>query len=350
MADPGDELRSTAGKANFQRLSRLLISGGTCLLREIFDGICAPFNLPTMLSNTATKNLLKRAKLTKPQWDCLYPSPGTYGRSTDFDVTLLFRLLRTICNLAPPAMGWDVLPAPVDHSLTAELARIKYYRNTVYGHVKQDMEVTDDEFPSLWQEISGALVRIAGQISHAKKTEWQGAIDKFLTDPLTEEDERNVEELTRWCNDDVEVKKSIEVLKTTTEEGINRLEVGLAERIDEIRGDVQCLQTVVQEEAQGIKNQLEKELKNATQEVQEGIDNLEKELGEKTDVISANVIQSLQTTVHEEAKDLKDQLGDMHRSILDRLSSSAAGSQSAGGGLITFLILKLTLPNLMTFS
>ena len=237
MADPGDELRSTAGKANFQRLSRLLISGGTCLLREIFDGICPPFNLPTILSNPATKKLLKGAKLTKPQWDCLYPSPGMYGRSTDFDVTLLFRLLRTICNLAPPAMGWDVLPAPVDHSLTAELARIKYYRNTVYGHVKQDMEVTDDQFPSLWQEISGALVGVAGQISHAKKTEWQGAIDKFLTDPLTEEDERNVEELIRWYNNDVEVKKSIEGLKTTTEEGINRLEVGLAEQTVEIRGN-----------------------------------------------------------------------------------------------------------------
>ena len=163
------------------------------------------------------------------------------------------------------------------------------------------MEVTDDEFPSLWQEISGALVKIALQISHAKKTEWQGAIDNFLTDPLTVEDERNVEELTRWYNNDLEVKKSIEVLKTTTEEGINRrLEVGLGEKTDEIRGNVQCLQTSFREEAQDIKNRLEKYLKNTSQEIQEGIHNSGKELGEKTDVISANV-QSLQTTVHEEA-------------------------------------------------
>ena len=330
MADPGDELRSTAGKANFQRLSRLLISGGTCLLREIFDGICPPFNLPTILSNPATKKLLKGAKLTKPQWDCLYPSPGTYGKSTDFDVTLLFRLLRTICNLAPPAMGWDVLPAPVDQSLTAELARIKYYRNTVYGHVKQDMEVTDDEFPSLWQQISGALVGVAGQISHAKKTEWQGAIDKFLMDPLTEEDERNVEELMRWYNNDVEGKKSIEDLKATTEkvrEGIPRMEVGLEEKTDVVRENVQCLQAVVREEAKDIKNRLEKELKNKTEEVQEGVDRLGVGLGEKTDEITENV-QCLQTAVRE----AKDQLGEMHQSI-ERLSSSAASSQSASGNI-----------------
>ena len=280
--DPDEVLRSTAGKANFQRVARLLISGGTTLLREMFDTICPPGHLPIILSNPATKNQLKSAKLTKPQWDCLYPSPGVYGKSADFDVTLLFRLLRTICSLAPPITGWDALPASTDHSLTADLARIKNYRNSVYGHVKQNMEITNNEFPSLWHEIRGALVRIAGHISLAKKTEWQEATDKFLTDPLTVEDERNVEELMRWYNYDVEVKKSIEDLKTTTQqvqEGIDRLGVGLGEKIDVIRENVQCLPTAVREEAQDIKNQL----------------------------------------------------GEVHQSIVDRLSSSATSSQSAAG-------------------
>ena len=103
--DPDEVLRSTTGKANFQRLTRPLISGGTALLRETSDQICRPSVLPMILSNPATKKQLKSAKLTKPQWDCLYPSPGVYGKSTDFDITLLFRLLRTICNLPPPPTG-----------------------------------------------------------------------------------------------------------------------------------------------------------------------------------------------------------------------------------------------------
>ena len=123
--DPEEVLRSTRGKDNFQRITRLL-SGGTSLLREIFDSICPPSNLPTILSNPATKNKLKDAKLTMPQWHCLCPSPGVYGKSADFDVTLLVRLLRTICNLTPPTTGWDALSATEDHSSTADIARIKY--------------------------------------------------------------------------------------------------------------------------------------------------------------------------------------------------------------------------------
>ena len=242
--DPDEVLRSTAEKANFQRVTRLLIAGGTSLLREIFDALCPPSNLPTMLSNPVTQKQLKAAKLSKPQWDCLYPSPGVHGKSTDFDVTLLFRLLRTICGLAPPATGWDVLPPSSDHSVTAELARIKYYRNSVYGHVNQSMEVTDDEFPSLWQEISGALVRIAGQISAEREREWQRTVDNFLKDPLTLEDERNGQELDRWYKDDMEVKESMERLKSATKEvrevteevreGIERLEKGSAQVKDQL--------------------------------------------------------------------------------------------------------------------
>ena len=226
--DPDEVLRSTRGKENFQRLARLLISGGTALLRETFDQLCPPSSFPSTLKNPATEKQLKAAKLAKPQWDCLYPSPGVYGESADFDVTLLFKLLRTICNLIPPATGWDALPTSTDHSLAADLARIKYYRNTVYGHVNQQMEIADDlQFQSLWQEISGALVRIAGQISLAKKVEWQGSIDKFLKDPLTAEDERNVQELLEWYRNDMEVKQSIEELKASTRKGLEHLEASL---------------------------------------------------------------------------------------------------------------------------
>lgn len=167
--DPDEVLRSTPGKSNFQRIARLLISGGTSLLREVFDFYCPPSSLPTKLSDRATKKLLQKANLTKPQRDCLYPSTGAYGKSTDFDITLLFRLLKTICGLSPPTTGWDALPAETDVTLTADLARIKYHRNSVYGHVSQLMEIRDENCPLFWNEISGALTRIAGHISDVKK-------------------------------------------------------------------------------------------------------------------------------------------------------------------------------------
>lgn len=103
--DPKEVLRSTDGKENFQRLTRLLIGGGASLFREIFDAFCPPSQLPRKLSMPTTKSYLKAAKLTKPQWDCLYPSPGVYGKSTDFDVTLLFRLLPVNMRPDPSCHG-----------------------------------------------------------------------------------------------------------------------------------------------------------------------------------------------------------------------------------------------------
>lgn len=208
-SDPAEVLRSTAGKDNFQRLARLLISGGTSLLSEVFDTFCPPSQLPTILSAPATEKLLKKAKLTTPQWECLYPSPGVYGTSTDFDITLLARLLRTICNLTPPLAGWDISPSNTDHSLAADLIRIRLLRNSVYGHVNQMMEIANEEFPPLWQEIGKVLVRIAGHFGHEKQQEWQKAIDKFLKDPLTQKDEIYVDELKRWYENDIEVKKAL---------------------------------------------------------------------------------------------------------------------------------------------
>ena len=251
--DPDEVFRSSKWRDNFQRLARLLISGGTVLLREVFDVKCPPSNLPATLQNPATKKLLKAAKLTKPQWDCLYPSAGTYGKSTDFDITLLFRLLRTICGLTPPVMGWDCFPLNTDLSFGADLARIKYYRNSIHGHVNENMELAGNELSRLWREISEALVRIAGQISPAKSKEWKTAIDKFLKDPLTEEDKRHEQELQRWYQNDTEVKKYLEKVESS---------------MKHLEKEARSLRQEVQEKAQDIKDELGGKVESAAQQVQ----------------------------------------------------------------------------------
>ena len=214
LADAEDALRSTSAKANFQRLTRLLMCGGLRLLRETFDSIHSPSDLPSRLSDPSIQTQLKGAKLSPPERKCLYPSPGVYGKSTDFDITLTFRLLRTICNLTPPPgpRGWDDLPNSSDHSLEADLVRIKYYRNEVYGHSKT-MEITDTEFNNLWGKISEALIRIATGISLEKRDEWKKSIDDYLVKPLTPEEERYIEELETWHKQDMDVKSEVEKLK-----------------------------------------------------------------------------------------------------------------------------------------
>ena len=209
-----EALLTTDEKANFQRLTRLLMRGGLALLREVFDSIHPPVNLPAVLGNPAIKSnlqTLRRRVLTHPEWNCLYnPSgPGTYGKSTDFDISLLCKLLRAICSLAPPATGWDILPNNTDHSLEADLVRIKFYRNKIYGH-NHSMEITNADFEKLWMEISEVLLRIASNISSAKRDEWKKPIEKFFHEPLTPDAKECVDELRLWYKKDMETKDEIE--------------------------------------------------------------------------------------------------------------------------------------------
>ena len=218
VTDAEEALRATERKANFQRLTRLLMCGGVRMLREKFDSIHPPTGLPLTLDDSATRDSLKTAKLFKAQWDCLYPSPGTFGKSTDFDITLIFRLFRTICNLTEPVTKWDNPPSSTDHSLEADLVRIKEYRNSVHGH-SSTMEITGFEFRHLWKEISEALLRIAGSMSVAKRDEWKKSTDKLLSDPLTPEAQRYVDELQIWYKNDMELKDAVKQLEDQVRQG-----------------------------------------------------------------------------------------------------------------------------------
>ena len=230
-----EALRSTSLKANFHRLTRLLMRGGVQLLRETLDSFHSPADLPLKLANPKIRALLNGARLTRPERDCLYPSPGVYGKSNDCDITLIFKLLRTICSLAPPPgpRGWDDLPNGSDHSLVADLVRIKYYRNEIYGH-RPTMEISDIDFIRLWEEIREALLRIATNISPAKRDEWEKSIDDLLRNPLTPDEERCIEELETWYMQDMDVKNELVKLREELREELREgLGEGLRERLRE---------------------------------------------------------------------------------------------------------------------
>ena len=217
-----EALRTTDEKANFQRLTRLLMRGGLTLLREVFDSIHPPASLPAVLLNPTIKSNLKKLKgqkvLTQPEYNCLYfPLSGAYVKSTDFDISLLCKLLRAMCSLTPPATGWNSLPNSTDHSLEADLVRIKFYRNKIYGH-NHSMEITNPDFENLWMEVSEALLRIAGGISSAKRDEWKKSIETFFHEPLTPDAKECVDELRLWYLMDMDTKDKLEKLDEKMEQ------------------------------------------------------------------------------------------------------------------------------------
>ena len=199
-------LASSVEKTNGNKLSRLLIDGGTTVLRNIFDSHHPPANLAANLSSRHIHPILTRLRhrniLNGSQWDKLFPPPGGgTPNSINFDITLLFLLLRNICGLHPPLSGWDRMPPASDTSFEANLARIKYYRNVLYGHVTTT-GIQTPVFDVKWQEVSSVLVSLGLS---------QSEVDRLKREPCGED---YISAVTEWMKNDEEIQFQLKDLRT----------------------------------------------------------------------------------------------------------------------------------------
>ena len=178
------------------------------VLRNVFDHYHPPTNLAANLSSTHIHSILTRLRhrkiLNGSQWDKLFPPPGGgTPNSINFDITLLFLLLTNICGLSPPASGWHAKPSPSDNSLEANLARVKFFRNELYGHVTST-GVDATSFSSFWQEISTALRSLGLD---------QEEIDRLKAEQGGEQD--YLDALIEWADSEQEIITQLTDIRQT---------------------------------------------------------------------------------------------------------------------------------------
>ena len=196
-----EALVCTREKDKFLRFARLIMVGCNDLFRELFNSLCPPEMLPGKV-NSLVEEL---PRLNQHERKCLYPS--TTGRcvtSDDFDISLLFKLLKVI-GLEQPDGGWDKLPKKTDHKISDELVRIKYYRDEIC-HESYNKEISNDLFLELWEYIKGTMIGIAECLPRGSEW-WELRIDEFSRAPLTLAEEELAEELNQWYLNDLDVKK-----------------------------------------------------------------------------------------------------------------------------------------------
>ncbi|KAL9964245.1 hypothetical protein ACROYT_G027858 [Oculina patagonica] len=224
MASPPSPFASTKDTTNYARLCRLLVDVGSQALRDTFDKINPPATLHAVLASHsvhyATLQSLYRGRkkvINSTQWGKLYPPVPSSVSSASFDITLLTVLLRNICGLSPPVFGWDALPSPADTSIADDIARVKYYRNTVYGHANQ-ASVDDTNFNAYWPEIREALVRLGGPSYRA----YIDNLEHDCMDPVIEENYREL--MKRWKRDDDSIKDKLEEMEESIREMKEKLD------------------------------------------------------------------------------------------------------------------------------
>ena len=203
-------------KANYSRICQLLVGKGGDALRVTFHVKHPPSNLAAVFnSQISVLKKLQHRVITPSQWDLLFPASGRPD-SNKFDITLLTILLRNICGLSAPTTGWNAMPPTGDTSISADIVRIKIFRNEVYGHIASP-QLDDTTFETFWQEISKPLVKLGIP---------QQDIDEAKVAPLSPEEESYIEKLKQWkeLEDDILSKlNDVERKVNNVEHEVSRL-------------------------------------------------------------------------------------------------------------------------------
>ncbi|XP_068679259.1 nephrocystin-3-like [Montipora capricornis] len=177
-------------KTNGTRLGRLVVDGGTHVLRDYFNSVHTPAQLKTVLGNHFHRlhDLWKKKKIYQEQWEKLFPPSGDPPDSKTFDITLLHLLIREICFPLVPNTYWSSLPAATDTSLQANIARIRFFRNDLQHSVSTG--IPTDEFKDKWRQVSLTLAALGFD---------QTEIDRLETEPIDHDTDRRIEEeVKKW--------------------------------------------------------------------------------------------------------------------------------------------------------
>lgn len=156
---------------NFLRLCRLITGLCSDLFRVILSYYIKPPYLRKELDNNRTK--LERV-FNVQQKELIYPAtrnPTLFIE--DFDISILYILLRNICNIPKHKNGWGNDPKKGDNSIAACIERIRCQRNVVFAHSSGMVE--DTKFQNTWSELRYSIVEIEKQLIGGKL--FQGSVE-----------------------------------------------------------------------------------------------------------------------------------------------------------------------------
>lgn len=139
--------QSTQETANLARIVRIILGPCTDILRNVLAKEIKPFALSQkvkiFLANTP-KN--RKLQISRTQEHLLY-----HGNYSDFDISLLYFLLRNMCSIPPHVKRWGNVPDPLDRSLSANIERIRILRNESLRF--SGISLSNSEFERQWTNI-----------------------------------------------------------------------------------------------------------------------------------------------------------------------------------------------------
>lgn len=108
-------------------------------------------------------NVCSTLRLRPEQQNICLIQPPAVPDYNEFDITLLYTLIRNLCSLPCPARGWGNEPKATDIHLSDDIERLRLFRNNYYAHAKS-ASISDNVFDGVWRNLKLAINRIQSNI------------------------------------------------------------------------------------------------------------------------------------------------------------------------------------------
>ena len=172
---------SDEDRTRFCKLSLIIIDELTQILRDLLHNEVSPTEI---FKKVIKVNHLTQA-LRKDQIAII--TDANTRDYKDFDITLLYTLLRNFCqNIAPPSQGWGGSTMPSSNEVTVgdDIERIRLIRNKLFAHIPE-AAISETEFKDHWSIISDICMRLQAPLNKDYVKRLQDAKDQSI-DAATE--------------------------------------------------------------------------------------------------------------------------------------------------------------------
>ena len=195
---------------NYMRLCHLIVTICTSVLRCILDRYVPPAELPGALSRNMW--ILTQTPLNKQQKAVLFPKgqPAKVISSKQFDISLLYILLRNITGIKEHSRGLGKTPEDGDISLSACIEKLRFSKNNLNSHTVT-CEVSNEAFNDIWSELRSIVDII--ERSELSGTSFVLNIDELLNADLDPDKSAEYsKELKRMKLEEHETKEMIQYM------------------------------------------------------------------------------------------------------------------------------------------
>lgn len=109
--------------------------------------------------NSCPALLTGKYKLRQDQLKLCFLQPPAIPDYRNFDVTLLYTLVRNLCPSLKPTNGWGKEPDDADIQIGDDIERLRLFRNNYHAHA-DSTAISDAEFKDIWKNLNSVVNRI----------------------------------------------------------------------------------------------------------------------------------------------------------------------------------------------